>query len=834
MEKYIVTGMSCAACQARVEQAVSKVDGVKSVSVSLLTNSMGVEGDYSSGAVIEAVKNAGYGAALMSDASKISECGEAAFDEASEIEKMLEDHETPKLRRRLILSVVVLLVLMYFSMGTMMFGFPLPEFLKNNMLIQGIIQAVLSGIILIINRKFFVSGFKGVLHGAPNMDTLIALGSGTSYIYSLVCLVLMGITSDMDKAMQYMHEFYFESAAMILVFITIGKTLESYSKGRTTDALKSLVALRPQEATLIRDGKEIKVKVSEVKTGDIFVVKPGEKIPVDGVVTDGISAVNESALTGESMPVDKEEGSEVFAATINQSGFITCKATKVGEDTSISKVIKLVADNAATKAPVAKLADRISSVFVPAVILISLITFAVWMLLGASVGYALARGITVLVVSCPCALGLATPVAIMVGNGVGARKGILFKTAESLQETGRVNTVVLDKTGTITMGEPSVTDVVSFEVTREEFLSLATSLERKSEHPLSKAVTKFGDAENVEVYETSDFTNLPGNGLKATINSKEIVGGSVSYISSVTKVDSSVSEISNKLASEGKTPVMFSYGGKLIGLLGIRDQMKSDSKDAIDSFKKTGLKTVMLTGDNEVTAKAIGREVNVDEVISGVLPDGKDKVIKKLSKASKVMMIGDGINDAPALTSSHIGVAIGAGSDVAIDAADVVLMRSSLMDAVDAILLSRKTYKVIIENLFWALFYNVLLIPLAAGCYIKLGLRMEPMYGALAMSFSSIFVVMNALRLNLFKGHKAVSDGKSDNDLKIYTKGLMCNHCEATVKKALEELDEVSFAVPDYKTNIITVKLNGNIDDDVLKKAIVSKGYKVKKIKHGQ
>lgn len=837
MEKFLVTGMSCAACQARVEKAVSAVNGVTSVSVSLLTNSMGVEGDFDSEEVIKAVVDSGYGASKMS-----LEDNESSD---SDIEKMLEDTETPKLKRRLISSLIILLVLMYFSMGHMMFGFPLPSFIAQNMVIQTIIQMVLSSVILVINRKFFINGFKGLIHRSPNMDTLIALGSGASFVYSFVCLILMVLASgrgDHEAAMAFMGDLYFESAAMILVYITIGKTLESYSKGRTTDALKSLVALKPSVATIVVDGREEKVPVNRVKKGDIFVVRPGEKIPVDGVIKDGNSAVNESALTGESMPVDKAIGDEVFAATINQSGFISCEATKVGEDTTISKVIKLVADNAATKAPVAKLADTISGVFVPAVIILALITFAVWMLLGKEIGYSLARGICVLVVSCPCALGLATPVAIMVGNGVGARHGILFKTAESLQETGRINVVALDKTGTITMGEPSVTDVNSFMDSEAEFIKLAASLEAKSEHPLSKAVIKYADEKGISKVETTDFEALTGSGLSCLYENKKLVGGSYKFISSEYEVNSEIEVKVSEFASQGKTPILFAYDEKIIGVIAIADKIKPDSKKAIKELKNLGLQVVMLTGDNKKTAEAIGLEAGVDKVFSEVLPDGKDQVIKELSEGKKVMMVGDGINDAPALTSSHIGMAIGAGSDVAIDAADVVLMKSSLMDAVDAVRLSRKTYSTIIGNLFWALFYNVLLIPVAAGCYIKLGITMEPMYGALAMSISSIFVVLNALRLNLFKSvnpaNNAVSSGSvstsSDYDVVITAKGLMCEHCEATVKKSLESLDEVSEAKADYKTGKIIVKLNGTIDDKELKEAVVSKGYKVKKIIHGQ
>ncbi len=826
MEKFIVTGMSCAACQARVERAVAEVNGVKSVSVSLLTNSMGVEGDFKTADVIKAVENAGYGASVM---------GEGDSNEAKttneELSQMLEDHETPKLKKRLILSTIVLLILMYVSMGHMMFHFPLPEFMHQMDTVNpiyGITQMILCGIVMVINRKFFVSGIKGMLHGAPNMDTLIALGSGVSFIYSVGVLIYGIVTTNIE-------DYYFESAAMILVFITIGKTLESYSKGKTTNALKSLIKLAPTVATIVVDGEEKRVTVSEVKVGDIFVVRPGDKVPVDGVVLEGVSAINESFLTGESMPIDKAEGSEVFAATINQSGFLKCKATKVGEDTSLSKVINLVADNAATKAPIAKLADTISGVFVPVVIGISVVTLIVWLILGKGFTYGLMRAISVLVVSCPCALGLATPVAIMVGNGVGAKRGILFKTAEALQELGRVDTVVLDKTGTITLGEPSVTDVVPVSISEDELVKFAASLESKSEHPLAKAVVDFATSKDIDLLDTSDFEALPGIGLRAIINGKEILAGNVKYVSENFEVPETITSKAIEFADSGKTPVIFTLDKKVIGLFAISDRIKEDSKEAIGGLKKLGLKTIMLTGDNKKTANAIGKETGVDQVISGVLPDGKDKVIKDLSKSSKVTMVGDGINDAPALISSHVGVAVGAGSDVAIESASVVLTKQTLMDLLDGIRLSKATYKVILQNLFWALFYNVILIPVAAGCYASFGITMKPAFGAAAMSISSIFVVTNALRLNFFKGSKAKeSDASDDLSVTIYAKGLMCEHCEATCNKAMLELSEVDSAISNYKKGTITVKLNKNIEDKILRERIEKKGYKVKKIKHGQ
>ena len=885
MEQYTVTGMSCAACQARVEKAVGKVEGVTSCSVSLLTNSMGVEGTAAPEDIIRAVTDAGYGASLKNAAPDRGGSAGISAKLAAE-EEALKDHETPKLRRRLILSLGFLFILMYFSMGHMMFGFPLPAFFEGNHVAMGLIQMVLAAIVMIINQKFFTSGFRSLFHGAPNIDTLIALGSMAGFVYSTVILFLMtrAAADGNDAAvMEYMMEFYFESSAMILALITVGKMLEAYSKGKTTSALKSLMKLAPKTATLVRDGREVVVPIDEVRKGDIFVVRPGENIPVDGIVLEGTSAVNESALTGESIPVDKEPGSEVSSATLNQSGFLKCEASRIGEDTTLSQIIKMVSDAAATKAPVARLADRISGVFVPVVIGIALVTFVIWKLLaGAPLGWSLARAITVLVVSCPCALGLATPVAIMVGNGVGAKNGILFKNAEALQETGNVQIVALDKTGTITNGTPVVTDVVpAGGVTEEELMRLAFSLEQKSEHPLARAVTEYGRAGKIAALEVTEFTALPGNGLKAVLAADAaagpadpegprekpvtLTGGNLKFISTVVPVSAEIREASEKLAEEGKTPLFFAADEKLLGIIAVADTMKEDSAAAIRELRNMGIHVVMLTGDNRRTAEAIGRQAGVSEVIAGVLPDGKEAVIRKLQEHGKVAMVGDGINDAPALTRADIGIAIGAGTDVAIDAADVVLMKSRLSDVSGAVRLSRATYKNILENLFWALIYNTLLIPTAAGAYVHLfGITMNPMLGAAAMSLSSFCVVTNALRLNLLKVHDASKDrplkhpvqtnsegkllgtsepeaGENGNDhadagnggkgnemtktMKI--EGMMCMHCEATVKKALEKLDGVESAQVSHEAGTAVVTLSSDVADDVLKKAVEDKDYTV-------
>ena len=885
MEQYTVTGMSCAACQARVEKAVGKVEGVTGCSVSLLTNSMGVEGTAAPEDIIRAVTDAGYGASLKNAAPDRGGSAGISAKLAAE-EEALKDHETPKLRRRLILSLGFLFILMYFSMGHMMFGLPLPAFFEGNHVAMGLIQMVLAAIVMIINQKFFTSGFRSLFHGAPNMDTLIALGSMAGFVYSTVILFLMTrAAADGNEAavMEYMMEFYFESSAMILALITVGKMLEAYSKGKTTSALKSLRKLAPKTATLVRDGQEVVVPIDEVRKGDIFVVRPGENIPVDGIVLEGTSAVNESALTGESIPVDKEPGSEVSSATLNQSGFLKCEASRIGEDTTLSQIIKMVSDAAATKAPVARLADRISGVFVPVVIGIALVTFVIWKLLaGATLGWSLARAITVLVVSCPCALGLATPVAIMVGNGVGAKNGILFKNAEALQETGNVQIVALDKTGTITNGTPVVTDVVpAGGVTEEELMRLAFSLEQKSEHPLARAVTEYGRAGKIAALEVTEFTALPGNGLKAVLAADAaagpadpegprekpvtLTGGNLKFISTVVPVSAEIREASEKLAEEGKTPLFFAADEKLLGIIAVADTMKEDSAAAIRELRNMGIHVVMLTGDNRRTAEAIGRQAGVSEVIAGVLPDGKEAVIRKLQEHGKVAMVGDGINDAPALTRADIGIAIGAGTDVAIDAADVVLMKSRLSDVSGAVRLSRATYKNILENLFWALIYNTLLIPTAAGAYVHLfGITMNPMLGAAAMSLSSFCVVTNALRLNLLKVHDASKDrplkhpvqtnsegkllgtsepeaGENGNDhadagnggkgnemtktMKI--EGMMCMHCEATVKKALEKLDGVESAQVSHEAGTAVVTLSSDVADDVLKKAVEDKDYTV-------
>ncbi len=836
MEHYTVTGMSCAACSARVEKAVSAVPGVTSCSVSLLTNSMGVEGSATPDAVISAVQAAGYGASLKGAAQ--------AVPSIAEQEDALADHETPVLKRRLIASLGFLIVLMYFSMGHMMWGWPLPSFFDGNHVAMGLIQMLLTIAVMVINQKFFINGFKSLFHGAPNMDTLVALGATASFGYSTYALFAMTgaqVRGDAAAVMSYMHEFYFESAAMILALITVGKMLEARSKGKTTDALKSLMKLAPQTATLLRNGQEVTVPVAQVKCGDVFVVRPGENIPVDGVILEGESAVNESALTGESIPVDKAVGDSVSAATTNQSGFLRCEATRVGEDTTLSQIIKMVSDAAATKAPIAKVADRVSGVFVPTVITIAVITTAVWLLCGKPIGFALARGISVLVISCPCALGLATPVAIMVGNGLGAKNGILFKTAVSLEETGKTEIVALDKTGTITKGEPRVTDVLPADgLTESALLALAAALEQRSEHPLARAVMLRAKEDKLSVSEVSDFRALPGNGLTATLNDKELLGGSLSFISTKADVPQALRDKAESLAEEGKTPLLFARGGKLAGVIAVADVIKEDSPAAIAALRNMGIHVVMLTGDNEKTARAIGRQAGVDEVIAGVLPEGKESVIRRLQKQGKVAMVGDGINDAPALTRADIGIAIGAGTDVAIDAADVVLMKSQLSDVPAAIRLSRATLRNIHENLFWAFFYNVIGIPLAAGVWIPIfGWTLNPMFGAAAMSLSSFCVVSNALRLNLFKLHDAGKDKKikkkhhkeettMEKTMKI--EGMMCGHCEAAVKKALEAVDGVASAEVSHTSGTAVVTLSKPVDSAVLKKAVEDKDYKVTSI----
>ena len=836
MEHYTVTGMSCAACSARVEKAVSAVPGVTSCSVSLLTNSMGVEGSATPDAVISAVQAAGYGASLKGAAQSVPSIAEQ--------EDALADHETPVLKRRLIASLGFLIVLMYFSMGHMMWGWPLPSFLDGNHVAMGLIQMLLTIAVMVINQKFFINGFKSLFHGAPNMDTLVALGATASFGYSTYALFAMTgaqVRGDAAAVMSYMHEFYFESAAMILALITVGKMLEARSKGKTTDALKSLMKLAPQTATLLRNGQEVTVPIAQVKRGDVFVVRPGENIPVDGVILEGESAVNESALTGESIPVDKAVGDSVSAATTNQSGFLRCEATRVGEDTTLSQIIKMVSDAAATKAPIAKVADRVSGVFVPTVITIAVITTAVWLLCGKPIGFALARGISVLVISCPCALGLATPVAIMVGNGLGAKNGILFKTAVSLEETGKTEIVALDKTGTITKGEPRVTDVLPADgLTESALLALAAALEQRSEHPLARAVMLHAEEDKLSVSEVSDFRALPGNGLTATLNDEELLGGSLSFISTKADVPQALRDKAEALAEEGKTPLLFARGGKLAGVIAVADVIKEDSPAAIAALRNMGIHVVMLTGDNEKTARAIGRQAGVDEVIAGVLPEGKESVIRSLQKQGKVAMVGDGINDAPALTRADIGIAIGAGTDVAIDAADVVLMKSQLSDVPAAIRLSRATLRNIHENLFWAFFYNVIGIPLAAGVWIPIfGWTLNPMFGAAAMSLSSFCVVSNALRLNLFKLHDAGKDKKikkkhhkeettMEKTMKI--EGMMCGHCEAAVKKALEAIDGVASAEVSHTSGTAVVTLSKPVDSAVLKKAVEDKDYKVTSI----
>ena len=851
MQQFIVTGMSCAACSARVEKAVSKVEGVTSCSVSLLTNSMGVEGTAADQAIIQAVEAAGYGASVKGEAAEHSGASSMAAEE------MLKDHDTPVLKRRLLASLGFLIVLMYFSMGHMMWGWPLPAFFENNHIAMGLVQLLLTGIVMVINQKFFISGFTSLAHRAPNMDTLVALGSTAAFGYSTYALFAMTdaqVKGDMEMVMHYMHEFYFESAAMILTLITVGKMMEARSKGKTTDALKGLMKLASKTAVVERNGQEVTVPIEQVKKGDIFLVRPGENVPVDGVILEGTSALNEAALTGESIPVDKKPGDVVSAATLNQSGFIRCEATRVGEDTTLSQIIQMVSDAAATKAPIAKIADKVSGVFVPAVITIAVITMIVWLLAGESVGFALARGISVLVISCPCALGLATPVAIMVGNGMGAKNGILFKTAVSLEETGKVQIVALDKTGTITNGEPVVTDMVPAEgVTEESLLALAASLEKRSEHPLAKAILKYVGEQQLTVEDVSEFEALPGNGLTAVRNGVKLAGGNYAFIRTQTEVSEDLLKQSEVLAEQGKTPMFFAENGRLAGIIAVADTMKEDSRQAVSELRNMGIRVVMLTGDNERTARAIGAQAGVDDVIAGVLPDGKESVIRKLQQYGKVAMVGDGINDAPALTRADMGIAIGAGTDVAIDAADVVLMKSRLSDVAAAVRLSRATLRNIHENLFWAFFYNVIGIPLAAGVWIPIfGWTLNPMFGAAAMSLSSFCVVTNALRLNLFNMHDAKKDKKLKNPAIIKElvdnnktnhnqenkeigtmkktmkiEGMMCGHCEATVKKALEGLDGVTSAEVSHEAGTAVVELSADVADDVLKKTVEDKDYKV-------
>ena len=851
MEQFNVTGMSCAACSARVEKAVSKVPGVTSCSVSLLTNSMGVEGTASGAAIIKAVQDAGYGASPK-------KAGTAAASSTSADLDALQDHETPKLKRRLIASLGFLLVLMYFSMGHMMWGWPLPHWFDGNHIAMGLVQLLLAGIVMVINQKFFISGFKGLIHGSPNMDTLVAMGSMASFVWSTYALFAMTraqLDGNSELVMHYMMEFYFESAAMILTLITVGKMLEARSKGKTTDALKSLMKLAPKTATLLRDGAEVTVPIEQVQSGDIFVVRPGENIPVDGIVLEGSSAVNESALTGESIPVDKAEGDKVSAATTNQSGFLRCRATRVGEDTTLAQIIKMVSDAAATKAPIAKIADTVSGFFVPAVITIAVITTIVWLLLGRELGYALARGISVLVISCPCALGLATPVAIMVGNGLGAKNGILFKTAASLEAAGRTRIVALDKTGTITSGEPKVTDLLPADgVTEHELLTLAAALESRSEHPLAKAVLAYADEQKLTAPAVTDFAALPGNGLAAKMDGVEIFGGNASFAGTKVTVPDVLQAQAAALSEQGKTPLFFGGAGRLLGVIAVADTIKEDSPRAIKELQNMGIRVVMLTGDNQRTADAIGKQAGVDEVIAGVLPDGKEAVIRQLQQYGKVAMVGDGINDAPALTRADTGIAIGAGTDVAIDAADVVLMNSKLSDVPAAIRLSRATLRNIHENLFWAFIYNTLGIPLAAGVFIPFGLTLNPMFGAAAMSLSSFCVVSNALRLNLFDVHSTKRDrkpkdaaslpaalaqpaevehkestNKEDLTMKktLNVEGMMCGHCEARVKKALEAVPGVAEAVVSHEAGTAVVTLNEDVADDVLKQAVEAQDYKV-------
>lgn len=830
MKKFNVTGMSCAACSSRVEKAVSKVSGVESCSVSLLTNSMGVEGTASDESIIKAVEAAGYGASVAGSEKKQSNESE-----------QLKDKATPELLHRLIASVGFLIVLMYISMGHMMWGWPLPSFFADNHIAMGLAQLLLCVVIMVINQKFFINGFKGIIHRSPNMDTLVALGSGASFVYSVYALFAMTdaqVKGNMELVMHYMHEFYFESAAMILTLITVGKMLEAHSKGKTTNALKALLDLAPKKATLLIDGKETEVTVDKIKKGDVFVVRPGENIPVDSEIIDGNTAIDESALTGESIPVDKSIGDNVSAGTINKSGFIKCRATAVGEDTALSQIIKMVSDASATKAPVAKIADKVSGVFVPVVIVIAVVTITVWLLCGQTVGYALARGISVLVISCPCALGLATPVAIMVGNGMGARKGILFKTASSLEEAGKTQIAVLDKTGTITKGEPKVTDIIPYEnITENELLLSAYSVESKSEHPIAKAIISKAEEENIKPYEVTNFAAESGNGLSAEYNGEKLVGGSKKYISSLISISEDILQKADSLSEEGKTPLFFMRDNKLLGIIAVADVIKEESPQAIRQLQNMGIKVVMLTGDNERTAKAVGKLAGVDEVIAGVMPDGKEKVVSELKKQGKVLMVGDGINDAPALTRADIGMAIGSGTDIAIDAADVVLMKSKLTDVPSAIRLSRNTLRNIHENLFWAFIYNVIGIPLAAGVWIPLlGLQLNPMFGAAAMSLSSFCVVTNALRLNFFD----ISNPKKDRKIKNKTKkddktmtktmkieGMMCSHCEGRVKQSLEGLAQVAEAEVSHEKGTAVVTLTADVSNDVLKKTVEDQGYKV-------
>ena len=832
MEYYNITGMSCAACSARVEKAVSKLPNVDEVSVNLLTNTMSVNGNAKSSDIIAAVEAAGYGASLR-DASNTSSNASSNDSEA------LMDTQTPLLKKRLEASLIFLIILMYFSMGHMMLGLPLPSWFNNNHVAMGLVQLLLAGIIMIINQRFFISGTRAILNGSPNMDTLVALGSGVSYIWSVYILFLMTASvanGDTSATMQYMDEFYFESAAMILTLITVGKMLEARSKGKTTDALKSLMKLSPQTATLFIDNAEKNVPISDVKVDDIFIVKPGELVPVDGIVIYGASAINEAALTGESIPVDKTIGDDVSAATINQSGYIRCRATRVGSDTTLSQIIKMVSDASATKAPIAKIADKVSGIFVPVVIGIAIATTIIWLLLGKELAFALARGISVLVISCPCALGLATPVAIMVGSGVGAKNGILFKNAPTLEAAGKVEAVVLDKTGTITKGEPVVTDIYpTGEFNEASLLELAYSIELKSEHPLAKAIVKKAKELNINCFDIDNFSAMPGNGITATYNEIPLLAGSYKYISSIINISADIKSKADEFSNHGKTPLIFSKGGSICGLIAVADTIKPDSKAAISELKGMGIKVLMLTGDNEKTARAIGSEVGVDDVIAGVLPDGKETVVKNLMKDYKVAMVGDGINDAPALTRADIGIAIGAGSDVAIDSASIVLMKNSLMDVPAAIRLSRNVLRNIHENLFWAFIYNIIGIPLAAGCYISLGLTLNPMFGAAAMSLSSFSVVSNALRLNLYDIYNSKRDYKikkkeritMNNSKTIKIEGMMCPHCEARVKKALEELPEISEAIVSHKEGNAIIKLVSDISDDKIKKTIEEQGYKV-------
>ena len=859
MKQYTVTGMSCAACSARVEKAVSKVDGVTSCSVSLLTNSMGVEGSATDAQIVEAVEQAGYGASPKGTATE-SENDKAnnSLEQLKAAQDALVDRETPKLVNRLIASLIFLVVLMYFSMGHMMWGWPLPEFFNGNHVAMGLLQLLLTVAVMVINQKFFISGFKGLIHGAPNMDTLVALGSAASFgysVYALFAITAAQVKGDMDAVMSYMHEFYFESAAMILALITVGKMLEVHSKGKTTDALKSLMQLAPKTATVVRDGVEQEISVDAVRKDDIFVVRPGENIPVDGEIIDGTTAVNESALTGESIPVDKQKGDAVSAATVNQSGFIKCRATRVGEDTTLSQIIQMVSDAAATKAPIAKIADRVSGVFVPAVITIAIITIIAWLIAGETVGFALARGISVLVISCPCALGLATPVAIMVGNGKGAKSGILFKTAASLEATGRTQIVALDKTGTITSGEPKVTDIVPDETFFGEngnnagkLLAIAASVEAKSEHPLAKAIMERAKTDEIAIAEVTDFSAVVGNGLTATLAGKMIKAGNLAFVSKFVKVSDDMRAKAVEFSKEGKTPLFFAADDRLCGIIAVADTIKEDSPEAVRQLKNMGIRVIMLTGDNEQTANAIGNQAGVDEVIAGVLPDGKEAVIRKLKKQGRVAMVGDGINDAPALTRADMGIAIGAGSDVAIDAADVVLMKSRLIDVSAAVRLSRATLTNIHENLFWAFFYNVIGIPLAAGLwYPLLGWKLNPMFGAAAMSLSSFCVVTNALRLNLCRVYdpkhdrkakpdrKDKADKSNESEEKSMTKtmnieGMMCCHCEARVKKALEALDAVSEAAVSHESGTAVVTLSSDISDEKLKETVEAEDYKVTSI----